>query len=152
MKKLKIILNGLIIFSMIVSCQDSAESIEINEINLESIEHVLNKLKETANEEKKVIWASVFLDEKGGLIVQNIEPLSPNDIGFIEGFGGVSIKNESKKSSGESVVISCSDGTITLCEGKGIGFYRCVGKAIQKCLDANGCAEVCSSGLVVEPE
>lgn len=54
---------------MIVSCQDSAESIEINEINLESVEHVLNKLKETANEEKKVIWASVLLDKKGDLIV-----------------------------------------------------------------------------------
>ena len=64
MKKLKIILNGLIIFSMIVSCQNSAESIEINEINLESIEQVLNKLKETANEEKKLFGQVFFLIKK----------------------------------------------------------------------------------------
>ncbi len=30
--------------------------------------------------------------------------------------------------------------------------YRCIGNAINDCLDGGGCAEVCSAGMVVEPE
>ena len=53
---------------------------------------------------------------------------------------------------GDSITVSCSDGSDAHCEGNGFSLYRCIGNAIKKCLDGGGCVEVCSAGMTVEPE
>lgn len=101
-------------------------------------------MQELANAENKTVYADITLDEKNRFIAKKIEILPEFVKGFAEGFSG--------KRMGESITVSCSDGTDTHCEGSGYRLYRCIGSAIRECLDDGGCAEVCSSGMKVEPQ
>ena len=90
------------------------------------------------------MYADITLDENNRFIAGKNEILSEFEKGFAEGFSG--------KRLSESITVSCSDGNDTHCEGSGFSLYRCIGNAINDCLDGGGCAEVCSARMVVEPE
>lgn len=110
-----------------------------------SIESIVNEMQRIANTENKTVYATITLDENNRFIASKIEMLSEFERGFAEGFSG--------KTLSESITVSCSDGNDTHCEGSGFSLYKCIGNAINDCLDGVGCVvEVCSVGVVVEPE
>lgn len=125
------------------SCSENRKA-EYSDFSVESIESIVNEMQKLANTKNKTVYADITLDENNRFIASKIETLSEFEKGFAEGFSG--------KKMSESITVSCSDGNDTHCEGKGISLYRCIGGAINDCLDGGGCAEVCSAGIAVEPE
>ena len=76
-----------------------------------SIESIVNDLQKLANTENKTVFANKTLDKNNRFIANKIEILSDFQKGFAEGFSG--------KKLGESITVSCIDGTDTHCEGGG---------------------------------
>lgn len=125
------------------SCSENGNDENID-FSIESIESIVNEMQTLANTIDKTVYANIILDENNRFIASNIEILYEFEIGFAEGFSG--------KKMSESITVSYSDGNDTHCEGSGLSLYRCIGNAIKDCLDAGGCAEVCSAGMTVEPK
>lgn len=137
------LLTGTVLY-VTLSLFSCNENIENSDFSVNSIESIVNEMQRVANTENKTVYADITLDENNRFIAGKIEILSEFEKGFAEGFSG--------KRMSESITVSCSDGNDTHCEGSGFSLYRCIGNAINDCLDGGGCAEVCSAGMVVEPE
>ena len=145
MKRIFKLIIGIVLCNtlFLFSCNEN-ENIEKPNFSVESIESIVREMQKLANSENKIVYADIILDENNRFVASKIDTLSQFEKGFIEGFSG--------KRMGDSITVSCSNGNDTHCEGSGFSLYRCIGNAIKDCLNEDGCAEVCSAGMAVEPE
>ncbi len=141
MKTLRLLM--LFLGLALISCNEN-ETIENADFSVASIKAIVTEMQNLANAENKIVYASITLDKNNRFMANHIQTLSASEKGFIEGFSGKKMK--------ESITVSCSGGTDTHCEGRGLSLYRCIGSAIKDCLDGGGCAEVCSAEMTVAPE
>ena len=142
------LLTGTILCTLLFlfSCSEN-KNVENSDPSIESIESIVNEMQRLANSENKAVYAEIVLDSDNIYSTSKIEFINNYDLEFYKGFNSIS----SKSNSGGDIVVSCSDGTVTLCED-GFGQIRCVGQAIKNYFNKGGGAEVCNAEMVVEPE
>ena len=143
----KLLTNAVLSTMLFLFSCSKNNSIENSNPSIGSIESVVSEMQKLANTENKAVYAEIVLDNDNLYSASKIEFISNYDLEFYKGFNNIS----SKLNGGGDIVVSCSDGTVSLCEA-GFGQIRCVGQAIKNCLDKGGCAEVCNAEMVVEPE
>jgi len=171
MKKNDLFRNLLILLSLIfvlnacdsseIEGNESLETQDLNEIALVNLSKKLEAMELDLNNAENmmaVVFDIRFEDEE--FEIENIKYMNEFEYGFVQGFNNDSNQISSTPSNEiGDVKVSCgADGeSITVCPklkglGAGIRQARCVGEAVQKCLENGDCAEVCSAQAIMEKQ
>lgn len=163
-KPLIVLLLCAVSFSWI-RCEVDPEATPNQEINEEvlldlekQLRQIKSELKTKQTSKGNFYEAATFEIRKEGdrFIVDQVAYLDAFQYGFIQGLLGESQQDFfSFKQNMGGIKISCeATGAISECPeqsgiGAGLRQAKCVADAVQACLDAGGCAEICSiEGLV----
>ena len=156
--------KNLILLTLILglaSCSKEA-SHEIEE-NSKTIEVIISEIEGIGNEANKIVEFDVSTTD-GISFDYNVTDLidSSNqswDYGFTAGFlqksTSVSFEEMATSIEGGGIKVSCEKtGAITVCPkltgfGARLRQAKCVGKAVESCLNSGGCAEVCKTTALV---
>lgn len=152
-------LNFTLLLSVLFFCchcsNSDSQTNEISEKSLNELKQMIDDVKNelqqsqiTFDNEGLNYWSAATFKinyAKGNFYLSDIEYYNAFSYSFIEGFRGLRMNLP-----GGGIRVSCdTTSEDTVCElgdgvGSGMKQIRCVGRAIQRCLDSGSCATVCS--------
>lgn len=145
MKKIVFGLLASVLFTSFTFAQDKVEYLKI--------ENLLEKVTELAEKNQNVVNFEIGYDKSQDLYALSNLKVENDDylIGFIKGYVGSTTFEEMKGKIHITCVLANGDWAETSCSGGRAG-ASCVASAVSNCLNAGGCATVCSAKAFYIPK